>query len=100
MPTGRFKEFADQVASIVGDSAKADELTAIFEEHIPGEVAMIEKVGPSGRLSPFVSAFAGMEQADYAWPINGHFNAHGYRILADVVYDEVLRSDSTFFYRY
>lgn len=32
-----------------------------------------------------------------AWPINGHFNGAGYKILSEIAYEELLRTDSTMF---
>lgn len=34
---------------------------------------------------------------DYAWNLNGHFNAFGYKKLAEIVYDKILEEDSLFF---
>ena len=34
---------------------------------------------------------------NYSWEKNGHFNAKGYLVLGDIIYEKLLKSDSTIF---
>jgi hypothetical protein len=69
----------------------------IVHEDLSLEIDLIEAMQLQTDLMRYVQAFAGLQLEDYAWPINGHFNAAGYNIVSNIVYDEVSESDSTFF---
>lgn len=100
IPTESFAELSQTLPSMVMGNNGPDRAMELMQEYMPLEHALIAEAGLNNGLTIGVSAYSGMEREDYAWPINGHFNAEGYRIFADLVYDEVLRSDSTFFNTY
>lgn len=39
--------------------------------------------------------FMGVEATEYSWPINGHYNEYGYRVLGEKIFD-ILNSQSIF----
>lgn len=41
--------------------------------------------------------FKPLKYESYAWPINGHYNDLGYQLLAEILYQKIVESDSAFF---
>ncbi|MBL4585555.1 MAG: SGNH/GDSL hydrolase family protein [Flavobacteriales bacterium] len=100
VPTGNFPQLVQDVISNPMDASGTERSLQLIAEQMPSETALIKKSGMHNTLLPLVRAYANLELEEYAWPLNGHFNANGYRILAEEVYKEALLSDSTFFFRH
>jgi len=100
VPTDNFALMAQQILSNGNGMGGTKKSLKLLAEKMPNETALINQVQMNNTLLPLTKAYANIKIEEYAWPVNGHFNAKGYAILANQIYNQVTLSDSTFFYRY
>ena len=96
-PTKHTHKLATQVNELLNNGHPRTEVDSIIADELPDLSKLMEAGGIENTLTDFILQWGQMEPQEYYWPINGHYNAKGYEILADHVYDQVVASDPDFF---